>query len=243
MYTLDTKLASKADAIGAYISETGKYTGTFVRAEKLVSANKQTDGIGFTFRADDGRECRFDVWTRKGNGERLSGLNQINAMMACLKLRAINVSQQNVKKWDNGQEVTVCRRRASRPDGQADRLLLRAEEYEKMADGQKTGDTGWRMGLFAIFQAETELMASEIMARKTTPEQLAKVVASWPTSRSRSRAARRARHRRRLLLAALLTTISLLNRTRRSQQWLRAENDWTLSLHDRPRAPRHGRTS
>jgi hypothetical protein len=55
-------------------------------------------------------------------------------------------------------------------------LLLRAEEYEKMADGQKTGDTGWRMGLFAIFQAGTELMASEIMARKTAPEQLAKVV-------------------------------------------------------------------
>jgi hypothetical protein len=176
MYTLDTKLASKADTIGAYISETGKYTGTFVRAEKLVSANKGTDGIGFTFRADDGRECRFDVWTRKGNGEALTGLNQINAMMACLSLRTINVSQQNVKKWDNGQEVVTAAPcfadLMNKPIG----LLLRAEEYEKMADGQKTGDTGWRMGLFAIFQAGTELMASEIMARKTAPEQLAKVV-------------------------------------------------------------------
>lgn len=176
MYTLDTKLATKADTIGAYISETGKYTGTFVRAEKLVSANKGTDGIGFTFRADDGRECRFDVWTRKGNGEALTGLNQINAMMACLSLRTINVSQQNVKKWDNGQEVVMAAPcfvdLMNKPIG----LLLRAEEYEKMADGQKTGDTGWRMGLFAIFQAGTELMASEIMARKTAPEQLAKVV-------------------------------------------------------------------
>ena len=177
MYTLDTKLATKADAIGAYISETGKYTGTFVRAEKLISANKGTDGIGFTFRAEDGRECRFDVWTRKGNGEPLSGLNQINAMMACFKLRTIDVSQQNVKKWDNGQEVVMAAPcfadLMNKPIG----LLLRAEEYEKMADGQKTGDTGWRMGLFAIFQADTELMASEIMARKTAPEQLAKVVA------------------------------------------------------------------
>jgi hypothetical protein len=165
MYTLDTKLASKADAIGAYISETGKYTGVFVRAEKLVSANKGTDGIGFTFRADDGRECRFDVWTRKGNGEALSGL------------RTIAVSQQNVKKWDNGQEVVmpapVFADLMNKPIG----VLLRSEEYEKMADGQKTGELGWRMGLFAIFQAGTELMASEIMARKTAPEQLAKVVA------------------------------------------------------------------
>lgn len=177
MYTLDTKLASKADAIGAYISETGKYTGTFVRAEKLVSANKGTDGIGFTFRADDGRECRFDVWTRKGSGEALSGLNQINAMMACLKLRTITVSQQNVKKWDNNQEVVMEAPCFFDLMGKQIGLLLRAEEYEKMADGKKTGDTGWRMGLFAIFQAETELMASEIMARKTVPEQLAKVVA------------------------------------------------------------------
>lgn len=177
MYTLDTKLASKADAIGAYISETGKYTGTFVRAEKLVSANKGTDGIGFTFRADDGRECRFDVWTRKGNGEALSGLNQINAMMACLSLRTINVSQQSVKKWDNGQEVVMPAPVFADLMGKQIGLLLRAEEYEKMADGQKTGDIGWRMGLFAIFQAGTELMASEIMARKTAPEQLAKVVA------------------------------------------------------------------
>jgi len=176
MYTLDTKLASKADTIGAYISETGKYTGTFVRAEKLVSANKGTDGIGFTFRADDGRECRFDVWTRKGNGEALTGLNQINAMMACLSLRTINVSQQNVKKWDNGQEVVMPAPCFSDLMNKPIGLLLRAEEYEKMADGQKTGDTGWRMGLFAIFQAGTELMASEIMARKTAPEQLAKVV-------------------------------------------------------------------
>lgn len=177
MYTLDTKLASKADAIGAYISETGKYTGVFVRAEKLVSANKGTDGIGFTFRADDGRECRFDVWTRKGNGEALTGLNQINAMMACLSLRQVTVSQQNVKKWDNGQEVVMQApcfvELMNKPIG----LLLRAEEYEKMANNVPTGDTGWRMGLFAIFQASTELMASEIMARKTAPEQLAKVVA------------------------------------------------------------------
>lgn len=177
MYELDTKLATKADTIGAYISETGKYVGTFVRAEKLVSANKGTDGIGFTFRADDGRECRFDVWTQRGNGEPLSGLNQVNAMMACVQQRKLTVSQQNVKKWDNGQEAVMpapCfAELMNKPIG----LLLRSEEYEKMKDNQKTGEMGWRMGLFAIFQADTELMASEVLSRKTKPEQLEKVMA------------------------------------------------------------------
>lgn len=175
MYKLDPTLAAKADTIGAYINETGKYLGKFVRAEKLVSDTKKTDGIGFTFRADDGRECRFDVWTRKGNGEALSGLNQINAMMACLQTRELTIAVQPVRKWDNGQEVTVNAEVFQELMGKPIGLLLRAEEYAKMQGGQETGDTGWRMGLFAIFQAGTELMASEILTRKTKPEQLAKV--------------------------------------------------------------------
>lgn len=176
MYTLNTEAAKKADIIGAYISETGKYIGTFVRAEKLVSQAKQTDGIGFTFRDESGRECRFDVWTQKQNGEPLSGLNQVNAMMACLQQRALTVSQQTVKKWDNGAEAVMPAPCFAELMNKRIGLLLRAEEYEKMKDGHKTGTTGWRMGLFAVFQAESELMASEILGRKTQPEQLAKVL-------------------------------------------------------------------
>lgn len=177
MYELDTKLATKADTIGAYISETGKYTGVFIRAEKLISANKGTDGIGFTFRGEDGRECRFDVWTRKGNGEALSGLNLVNAMMACVQQRRLTVTEQNVKKWDNGQEVVMAAPCFVELMNKKIGLLLRAEEYEKMKDQVKTGEMGWRMGLFAVFQADTELMASEILSKKTKPEQLGKVIA------------------------------------------------------------------
>jgi hypothetical protein len=98
-------------------------------------------------------------------------------MMACLQQRALTVSQQTVKKWDNGAEAVMpapCfAELMNKPIG----LLLRSEEYEKMKGGQKTGATGWRMGLFAVFQAGTELMASEVLTRKTQPEQLAKVTA------------------------------------------------------------------
>lgn len=176
MYTLNIESAKKADVIGAYISDSGKYSGAFVRAEKLVSAAKGTDGIGFTFRDESGRECRFDVWTQKQTGEALSGLNQINAMMACLQQRTLTESQQTVKKWDNGAEVTMPAPCFAELMSKKIGLLLRSEEYEKMKDGHKTGTTGWRMGLFAVFQADTELMASEVLTRKTKPEQLAKVI-------------------------------------------------------------------
>ncbi len=192
MYTLNTDAAKKADVIGAYISETGKYVGTFIRAEKLVSAAKQTDGIGFTFRDESDRECRFDVWTQKQNGEALSGLNLINAMMACLQQRALTESTQAVKKWDNGAETIMPAPCFAELMGKKIGLLLRAEEYEKMKDKQKTGERGWRMGLFAVFQADTELMASEVLTRKTQPEQLAKVTAMLADKPLKAGAARAA---------------------------------------------------
>jgi hypothetical protein len=176
MYQLDTTLASKADTIGAFINDTGKYVGKFIRAEKLVSANKGTHGIGFTFQADDNRECRFDIWTMRENNEPLQGLNQINALMACLKVRALTESVRNVKKWHDGSEQVMAATCFSELMDKPIGLLLRAEEYEKMQDGYATGEYAWRMGLFAIFQAGTELMASEILSRKTKPEQLGKVI-------------------------------------------------------------------
>jgi len=176
MYQLNTELASKADTIGAYINDTGKYVGKFIRAEKLVSANKGTHGIGFTFQADDNRECRFDIWTMRENNEPLQGLNQINALMACLKVRALTESVRNVKKWHDGSEQVMAATCFSELMDKPIGLLLRAEEYEKMQDGYATGEYAWRMGLFAVFQAGSELMASEILSRKTKPEQLGKVI-------------------------------------------------------------------
>lgn len=177
MYNLNPELAKKADVIGAYIQDTGKYVGTFLRAEKLVSQSKGTDGIGFTFKDDTGRECRFDVWTQKQNGEALQGLAQINAMMACLTLRTLTEARATVKKWYDGAEQVMDAPCFTELMGKRIGLLLRAEEYAKMKDNQLTGENGWRMGLFAIFQADTELMATEIMTRKTKPEALANVTA------------------------------------------------------------------
>lgn len=176
MYKLNTELAAKADVIGAYINETGKYTGSFIRAEKLISAKNRTDGVGFTFKADDGRETRFDIWTQKEGGEPLMGLNMVNAIMACLMVRQVSVTQLEVKKWHDGAEVVMPAPCFPELMNKRIGLLLRAEEYAKMKDGYETGEFGWRMGPFAVFQADTELMASEILKKKTQPEQLAKII-------------------------------------------------------------------
>lgn len=178
MYNLNVEAAKKADSIGAFINETGKYVGAFLRAEKLISEQKGTHGIGFSFKSDGGQTTRFDIWTMKENGEILPGMNQINALMACLSLRNLTEAKRRVMKWDAAANREAMQDAVVFPDLMDKRigLLLRSEEYEKMQKGVATGETGWRMNLFACFQADTELMATEILDRKTKPEQLAKVI-------------------------------------------------------------------
>jgi hypothetical protein len=179
MYQLDAKAAKESDNIGAYLSETGKYVGKFIRAEMLKSKTTGTDGVGFTFVSDTGQSTRFDLWTVKANGEQLSGYKALMAIMACMKQRSLTPTKQEVERQDfatrqNYTEIAdVFPELMNKPIG----LLLRSTEYEKMKDGQKTGETGWRLEMFGAFEAATEFTAGEIMDKKTKPEQLAKMVA------------------------------------------------------------------
>lgn len=192
MYTLNPEAARAGDIVGAFINETGKYIGRFTRAEKLVSRDKGTHGIGFTFKANDSRETRFDVWTMRADGSPLSGLNTINAIMVCLLKRDLKDIPFSVKKWDFDKQadetvIVQCFTEIMNVDIG---LLLRSEEYEKTdKHGTPTGETGWRMGIVAAFQAKTELMATEVLARKTTPEMLAQVIPTLHDKPLKKRAA------------------------------------------------------
>jgi len=177
MYQLDQNAAREADSIGSYLTETGKYIGTFTRAEKLISKNKGTHGIGFTFESA-GQTTRFDVWTMNAQKEHLSGYKTINAIMACMSLRGISETPGQVERynWDTKQQETV--KAAVFPElvGKPVGLVLQKTEYEKIRDGHKTGETGWRLELLAPFRAADEFTASEILDRKTKPEKLTSII-------------------------------------------------------------------
>ncbi len=179
MYQLDQNAAREADSIGSYLTETGKYVGTFTRAEKLISKNKGTHGIGFTFESA-GQTTRFDVWTMNAQNEHLGGYKAINAIMACMSLRGISEKPGQVERynWDTQQKETVQAEVFPELVGKPVGLVLQKTEYEKMRDGQKTGETGWRLELLAPFRAADEFTAGEILDRKTKPEKLASIIAT-----------------------------------------------------------------
>lgn len=174
-YELDTNQARKADQRGGTINETGKYLGRLARAEE-ISSTKGTKGVDFSFVSREGQRTRFALYTEKADGTRIGiGHAFVMALMTCLKVRSIKPAMTRVKKWDQqanaeiDAEVPCFRELMDKDIG----LLLEAEEYEK-----SNGGVGTRMVLAGVFQAGTELTASEILDQKVKPEQLGKIVAS-----------------------------------------------------------------
>ena len=179
MYAIDKQAAIEADNHGGYLSETGKYKGQFIRAEKLVSKNKGTHGIGFTFEAEDKRTTRLDIWTLDASNKPLMGYKTLQAIMTVMGLKELKPGTGEVDRYDFDTKKTskvqaeVFPALVGTPVG----LVLRNTEYEKMRDGRLTGETGWRLELVAPFRAEDEFTSSEIMLRHTKPEKLASLVA------------------------------------------------------------------
>lgn len=174
-YTLDTKAASAADNIVSRIDQTGKYVGTLTRVE-LVTSRKNTEGVEFSFKADDGSSADFlTLWTYNPNGEALPSLKTLNAMMTVGRVKALTPTPGQVEKWDSGSgqrgkfPATIFPELTGKRIG----LLLQREEYEK-----RDGSLGAKMNIVGAFDPDSELTASEILARKTEPETLSKMVAA-----------------------------------------------------------------
>lgn len=171
MYALDTKAAQKADQTGNRINTLGKYVGTFTQAED-ITAGTGTKGIALRFESN-GQQASLSLYTKKANGETIMGFDVLMAIMTCLALRNIEPKQGTVKAWDYDTSTEVVKQATVFPDlcGKPIGLLLETEDYLK-----KDQSTGTRMVIAGIFQAKTELMATEILERKTTPLMLPKMV-------------------------------------------------------------------
>lgn len=170
MLKLDTTQAAAADNITSQISEPGKYVGTITRAEKLVSQAKGTQGLGLSFRADNGRTAEYlDLYHTKGTGEALSGLKTVNAVLCCTKTKQAEEGTVQVEKWD---KVAGARRKmgvTGYPALMNKRigLLLR-----KTLETDTNGKDREKLEIFGVFDPETEMTASEILGRASEPKKL-----------------------------------------------------------------------
>jgi len=173
MLTLDTNQARAADNRMIVITETGKYIGTITRAEKLTST-QGTLGLGLSFKADDGSTANYlDIWIRKANGDDLFGLKTVNAMLACLRVRGAEEGQIEFNAWDKNTKGMVRRKAPGYPALMGKRIGLLLQKVKETDDKGNDRDG---IVIYAVFQADTELTASEVLDSKTTPEKLPKML-------------------------------------------------------------------
>lgn len=179
-YTLDVAAAKQADQTSRFIKDTGKYKGRFIKAEALVAASG-TKGIAFTFEAEDKQTANFSVYTTKSDGEKLRGYQTVMAVMACLMLNRVNpavMGEASKYDFDSKQDVKyqapLLMDLMNKPIG----VVLQSCEYAKEKDRVPTGEYGWKIELQGAFQASTELTATEVLTKKTTPQLLAGIIAN-----------------------------------------------------------------
>lgn len=167
---LDSNLAKAADNIASGIRESGKYIGIITRAEKLVSRDKGTIGLGLSFKADSGQTADYlDIYHTKADGEALSGLKTVNAILCCTKTSEATEGAITVEKWDAKAHARVQAKVEGYPALMGKRIgLLLQQVLETGTDGKDRE----RVQVFAVFNAETELTATEMYAKATKPERL-----------------------------------------------------------------------
>lgn len=170
-YELDTKAAKQATE-GGYIEDTGKYIGIIKRAELVQSKNTGTEGFEFEIQTESKQSCTFTIWTIKADGTRLRGFNLLQALMTCLRVKGLTFQPVGIEKYDyvaRERRTVQCNVAVELMDKKVG-FLLEREDYIG-----NNGDDRHRMNLFANFD-DKEMVASEILAKKTQPEELPKLL-------------------------------------------------------------------
>lgn len=173
---LDTNLARQADRVNSTIKETGKYIGVITRAEKLLS-KKGTEGLGLSFKSNNDETANYlDLYTVNAEGKKLPSMNIVQAILCCTRTKSVNEGTIQFEAWDKDAGKVIKKSANGYPDliGKPIGLLLQKE----LATNEQTGEDTERMVIYGVFEPSSELTASEILDKKTSPEVLPKMLTS-----------------------------------------------------------------
>ena len=166
-FEFDEKSAKAADNVADRMSSSGLYVGTFTRVN-AVQSEKGTHGLNFDFQllAGGGRQSAT-LWTEKEDGTRIFGANLVQSVMTLLKVKKLKGVPGKVEQWEEGKKVekdgTVFPDLMNKPIG----VLWQRE----LLDGDK-----FRYNIYGFCDANSKLMASEVLEGTTKPEKLEKAL-------------------------------------------------------------------
>lgn len=177
VYELNKQAALESGGGSNYINKTGKYVGIIINCYYDINQNG-TESVNIIFESNESQEAPLlTIYTHNNKGEELAGYNLFNAIMTCCKVKKTSWQKEQIEVYNftskqrEKQVKETCVELKNKPVG----LLLREEEYQN-----QQGETKTKVSLFAPFEANTELMANEILTGMDTPISLGKAV-EWLT--------------------------------------------------------------
>lgn len=175
MFKLNPAQAKAYDQRGGFINEAGKYKGVIENAVWHVKdgINGQSQGIFLNFITQNHQKARFYINTSyHGGTPNEGGSKLIHAILACLRLRQSgDPVPAQIKEYnpDTKQEETVTRNCFTELHGKELGIVVQMVHEEGREHPQPA--------IYSVFEAATELTASEVLGNTAEPKQLAKVVA------------------------------------------------------------------
>lgn len=164
MYQLNTAKAKDADgSVYSKITDPGAYTGKITLAKAIV-AKSGARGVEMTFEREDGATANYlTIYTFNSDGKEIFGLNQLNALMTCLKVREISSENIEVEEYSatTGYVQKVMVEAFKGLMNKSIGLVLDVESYTNKKGEQKT-----TMVYKSCFDASTRQTASEILSRE-----------------------------------------------------------------------------
>lgn len=173
-YQFDSKMARKGSGgTGGRLRETGKYLGIIEWARELKFSSGAV-AVEIKFRSVDDQTAEIKIFTSGKDGINDIGLSQLNALMACAKVRAINAIQASVEAFDKDQKANVMQPSLVFPElaGKPIGLMLQKEYYEH------EGNLKDQINFYCPFSADTEQTAREILDQKGVVKDVQKIAES-----------------------------------------------------------------
>ncbi|RPD89369.1 hypothetical protein EGK74_03880, partial [Neisseria weixii] len=175
MFKLNKQEAIAYDQRGGYINQAGKYKTTIESAVWHIGQNQngRSENIRLTVTTEQKQKATFFINTSYANGiANEGGIRLVNAVLACLRLHGSgDPTPASVKEYnpDTKQEEVVIRDCFTALHGRQLGIVVQMVHEDGRDNPNPT--------IYSVFEANTELTASEIMRAETEPKQLSKVLA------------------------------------------------------------------
>lgn len=170
-FTLDAKAAIAAESKSSVITETGAYYCTIKQAIVSKTKNGAVE-VAFEFNTESRCIARARVYPQNSDGSvNEYGVNVIQAMMVCLRIRTLNTDTAIVEVLDRDAGRTV--------KAQADVLPVAGRKIGVVLQkviGEHNGKPTAKTEIYAFFEYDSNLTASEILNKKDKPEALARLL-------------------------------------------------------------------